>query len=225
MASEGLDLVVEARGSSRCPYCHDALRSEDASRTCGGCAAVVHLDCWEEVGRCPSCAWNAAPEIRVEARPEEPMAAPSPPRPGARTLASLSAEERAALGSPRPDPEPARTPGRSQIHLALSLQRALLLLAAGAAALWSAEVSVYVAGAALIGGGLFSLVGGAIEDRGAVGMLCALLSVGMIGVGVAVVDGLNVRASRPSLILFVTSLCCAAATSGVSSLVPGRERP
>ncbi len=42
----------EREGEGVCVYCHD--RIGDMGRTCAGCGALVHFECWEELRRCPS---------------------------------------------------------------------------------------------------------------------------------------------------------------------------
>lgn len=36
----------------RCPYCHDAL--DPPERFCGACRTVLHAECWDLHGRCPT---------------------------------------------------------------------------------------------------------------------------------------------------------------------------
>jgi hypothetical protein len=46
------------RAPVRCPYCHDALGDGPAAR-CQACGAGHHRACWDEHGRCATCAARA----------------------------------------------------------------------------------------------------------------------------------------------------------------------
>jgi hypothetical protein len=52
------EIKVEVEHSpQRCPYCHDEVDSrDDGWLACAGCLARHHEDCWQELGRCSSCA-------------------------------------------------------------------------------------------------------------------------------------------------------------------------
>lgn len=46
-----MNLQLRSRASLRtCPYCHDALRPQEAARPCDGCGTVLHTACAAEVG-------------------------------------------------------------------------------------------------------------------------------------------------------------------------------
>jgi predicted DCC family thiol-disulfide oxidoreductase YuxK len=52
LARRGAVPIYARRGELRCGYCHDGVR-EDA-RTCPGCRSVLHEECRDELGRCPT---------------------------------------------------------------------------------------------------------------------------------------------------------------------------
>ena len=49
---EQLNIKSTAR---RCPYCHDQVGMDGDKAVCNDCLAVTHIECWEEIGSCPSC--------------------------------------------------------------------------------------------------------------------------------------------------------------------------
>ena len=55
----------------RCPYCHDVPSPQLA--VCAGCLAPHHERCWDELGRCASCAAGRA----LRAQPTDPAAHPA----------------------------------------------------------------------------------------------------------------------------------------------------
>lgn len=45
----------------RCPFCHTAVLPSEDKTPCGECMSWHHTECWDEHGRCSSCAGSAAP--------------------------------------------------------------------------------------------------------------------------------------------------------------------
>lgn len=52
--------------SLRCPYCHDDV---EGGLTCSGCQAMLHAECWEELGGCGTLGCGGGSAI-----PPEPTA-------------------------------------------------------------------------------------------------------------------------------------------------------
>ena len=46
-------LGKRAHGAVRCSYCHGDLAPADESAPCERCGTVLHVGCWQELGRCP----------------------------------------------------------------------------------------------------------------------------------------------------------------------------
>ena len=45
---------VAVSADQLCPFCQDALRSEDGAVSCGACRTVLHRECFGELGGCPT---------------------------------------------------------------------------------------------------------------------------------------------------------------------------
>jgi hypothetical protein len=180
--TEEPELVVSRGAQGRCPYCHDELSLAASTLVCESCEAAVHAECWTESGgRCPSCSWSTASQPTEAGREKGDVEAPEPLRPAAR---------------PR------------GLQRCLQAQAAGLLLATGLAALFSAEGAATV-GAVVLGlGANVGMLVGAMERRVGWALLCVVANGLMAGVAAGLIDGLDIRASKPSAILVVTGLVC-----------------
>ncbi|HET6495557.1 MAG TPA: hypothetical protein VFH61_09365 [Thermoleophilia bacterium] len=50
-----LRLSLTAKGVASCPYCRDTVNeSKEAWVSCGGCETLLHAECWDDLGRCPT---------------------------------------------------------------------------------------------------------------------------------------------------------------------------
>lgn len=49
------ELAIQSN-ARRCSYCHVQVEAEAGKVVCQDCLAVVHEDCWNEGGACPTCA-------------------------------------------------------------------------------------------------------------------------------------------------------------------------
>jgi hypothetical protein len=49
-------VTITVQSGQRCPYCHDTLVGSRAHEmiTCGACQTVLHKDCLNELGSCPT---------------------------------------------------------------------------------------------------------------------------------------------------------------------------
>ena len=61
--TERIEVAVSA--DQLCPFCQDALRSEDDAVSCGACRTVLHRECFGELGGCPSIGCRNQPRRRA----------------------------------------------------------------------------------------------------------------------------------------------------------------
>lgn len=102
MEREGARIKIDR---PRCPFCHEAVGSEDAKRGCEECMAWHHAECWAEHGRCAACGFVAARRDELDDLPRLPelLRQLDDSTPGAEweALARIGAlGERAAAGLP-----------------------------------------------------------------------------------------------------------------------------
>lgn len=116
---------VRSQSDSRrlCPFCRDALRTDEAEVACPACDTRHHRACWSEAGRCATCGVGAGPERR---RPGDGPAAALPPPP---------VRPRPTRGSAEPTRLDADRRATGAWGLLLAMCAALALAVVGAVAL------------------------------------------------------------------------------------------
>jgi len=224
---DDLELRARVRAGGRCPFCHDDVAGEDKPRwTCATCQATHHLACWAEGGsRCAGCESTAG----------ETWGAPAAP-PSDRELEQVLAEQGhagvvAALRLAGLS-EPAALECAVEVATRVELRqrdggerlRWVLLAQAGALVVCAILAALTDAGAAVAGGALalaaplpFLLWAGWRDGSLGVGSAVALANLCAGGLGAAMVDGLDIRRSRPSGDLAALALLLALASALVAS--------
>ncbi|HUV47957.1 MAG TPA: hypothetical protein VMX11_03170 [Actinomycetes bacterium] len=98
-----LRLSLTAKGVASCPYCRDAVEeSKEAWARCGSCETLLHAECWDDLGRCPTLGCKQADPLRREAPaltapPVASAAFGIPPRGSSPARPARTPEQKAAL--------------------------------------------------------------------------------------------------------------------------------